>query len=91
MWFIRRVDGDSMSPTLKNNQLIICSHDRDIKSGNVVVAFVKNREVVKRVAKMESGHVFLESDNKAHRHGSRYYAKIIDTKIEGKVIWPRNL
>jgi phage repressor protein C with HTH and peptisase S24 domain len=80
-----------MNPTLKNNQLVLCSHDRDIRPGHVVIAFVKNREVVKRVAKIEGGQVYLESDNLNHRHGGRYYAKIIDTKIEGRVVWPRNL
>jgi phage repressor protein C with HTH and peptisase S24 domain len=91
MFFLRRVTGDSMNPTLENNQLILCSQDRNFKAGQVVVAFVKNKEVVKRIAKIENSYVLLEVDDKKHAHNGKYYAKILDTNIEGIVIWPRNL
>lgn len=91
MIFLRRVSGDSMNPTLKNNQIILCSNDRNFKVGQVVLAHVKNREVVKRIAKIENGQVFLETDSKKHAHNGRYYATVIDTNIVGIVVWPRNL
>lgn len=91
MVFIRRVVGDSMSPTLKNGQIALCHQLGSFESGQVVVAFVDNREVIKRINKIENDKIYLTSDNLQHLHGRQYFAVITDTKIVGTVFWPRNL
>jgi phage repressor protein C with HTH and peptisase S24 domain len=91
MIFFRRVVGNSMKPTLKDGQLVMCHQVRDFKKGQIVVAFVNGREVIKRISKIQSGSVYLKVDSLEHAHKGKYYAKIPDSMIEGVVFWPRNL
>ncbi len=91
MIFLRRVSGNSMSPTLKDGQLVICHQVRNFRPGQVVVAFVKGREVIKRIGKIDRGKIYLTVDDSKHAHNGEYYASITDSKIAGVVMWPRNL
>ena len=90
MIFFRRVVGDSMKPTLHNGQIVVAHHVRSFKPGQVVVAHVGIREVIKRISSVENnGRVYLEGDNKAQSTDSRQYGSVVDTKIAGVVVWPR--
>jgi len=91
MIFVRRVVGDSMLPTLKPGQIIFCHEIRQFREGQVVVAFVGGKEVVKRISSLENGRIFLKGDNEDSSTDSRHYGSVTDTKIEGTVFWPRNL
>lgn len=91
MIFFRRVSGDSMTPTLENGQIVLCHQIRGYKKGQVVVAFVKNKEVIKRILKVDKDKIYLGVDDQKHAHNGKYYAILPDTKIEGIVFWPRNL
>jgi SOS-response transcriptional repressor LexA len=90
MIFVRRVEGNSMTPTLRSGQLVFCHQLRDFKNGQLVIAFVKGREVIKRIAKIEQGRVYLSVDDAKHAHNGTYYAVVPDSKIEGVIFWPRN-
>ncbi|MDO8265683.1 MAG: S26 family signal peptidase [Candidatus Saccharibacteria bacterium] len=89
MWEVRRVVGDSMSPTLTDGQLILLYKTRKFKVGDVVVAFMNHREVVKRIIEMSNGYVFLEGDNKNHSTDSREHGKLIDRHVIGKIVLPK--
>lgn len=91
MIFLRRVTGDSMTPTLQNGKLVICHQIRNFKEGQIVVVFVDGREVIKRIVKLDEGKVYLSVDDTKHAHNGKYYAVVSDNKIEGTVFWPRNL
>lgn len=91
MIFIRRVVGDSMEPTLHEGQVIICHNLRDFRKGQVVVAYMNGRVVVKRITKITNGQIHLEGDNKSHSTDSRTHGRISVDNIEGVVIWPRKL
>ncbi|MFT4532620.1 MAG: phage repressor protein C with HTH and peptisase S24 domain [Candidatus Saccharimonadales bacterium] len=88
MILLRRVTGDSMNPTLKDGQLIVCHRVRKFIVGQVVVAFMNGREVVKRITKVDGGRIFLEGDNKDNSTDSRTHGSVVDSKIEGVVFWP---
>lgn len=87
---LRRVVGKSMEPTLKDGQLILVFKTRNFKIGDVVVAFMNRREVVKRIININEGQVFLEGDNRKESTDSRDLGGIIDTHVIGKVVWPRD-
>ena len=89
MWYLRRVVGDSMKPTYRNGQTIIVSFSRQHKTGDVVVAFMNGREVLKRIKKIKNGEVYLIGDNKAESTDSRKYGWIQDRHVIGRVIWPK--
>jgi phage repressor protein C with HTH and peptisase S24 domain len=86
---LRRVVGDSMKPTYRNGQTVLVSLVRNFKVGDVVVAVNGNREVLKRITKIDYGKVFLEGDNKDNSTDSRDYGWLPETRIQAKVIWPR--
>lgn len=89
MLFLRRVQGDSMKPTLKNGQIVVSLQSRSFRAGQVVVAHVGQREVIKRITKIENGRVFLEGDNTKQSTDSRNYGSVLDTNVSGIVVWPR--
>lgn len=78
-----------MVPTLNEGQLIFAHQIRNFKEGQVVVAYVNGREVIKRISKIDKGNILLEGDNKKHSTDSRTYGPIPDTNIEGVVFWPK--
>ncbi len=89
MIFFRRVVGDSMKPTLRPGQIVWAHEVRQFRAGQVVIAFVDGREVIKRIESIENGQVYLVGDNPEYSTDSREYGSIPDTKIEGVVFWPR--
>jgi nickel-type superoxide dismutase maturation protease len=89
MIFYRRVVGNSMKPTLHDGQIVLAHYARNFKPGQVVVAHVGSREVIKRISRIENGRIFLEGDNKDQSTDSRDYGSVMDTSIAGTIIWPR--
>jgi len=91
MIYFKRVVGQSMHPTLKDGQILFVSHSRAHKPGDVVVAHMKGREVVKRLTKMKNGKVFLEGDNPRNSTDSNTHGWLSDRHVVGRVVFPRNL
>jgi SOS-response transcriptional repressor LexA len=91
MIFLRRVVGESMTPTLIEGRIVVCRRTRKYRVGHLVVAFVDNREVIKRIAKVNQDGIYLEVDDKRHAHAGAYYAVVSPSHITGVVIWPRGL
>jgi nickel-type superoxide dismutase maturation protease len=90
MWYLRRIEGKSMEPSLKEGQIILVSQTRVFSRGDVVVVFVKGREVIKRISDQKEGKVFLEGDNKRASTDSRHYGWVIDRHVIGKVVFPNS-
>ena len=78
-----------MLPTLKAGKVVFLTHSRNFDVGDVVIAFMDGKEVIKRITKKKSGQVFLEGDNKEISVDSNRHGWIVDTKVTGKVVWPR--
>jgi nickel-type superoxide dismutase maturation protease len=89
MIFFRQVKGNSMKPTLRNGQLVFAHEVRKFRVGQVVIAFVHGKEVIKRITKIKNGSVYLQGDNPDESTDSREYGPIPDSKIEGVVFFPR--
>ena len=85
---IRRVHGISMDPSLSDGQIVLFLSSRNFKVGDIVIAFVDGREVVKRITKIKGHKVFLEGDNKTSSTDSRKYGWISDVHISGKIVFP---
>lgn len=80
---IRRVFGRSMFPTLRDGQIVIAWRKK-YTTGDVVIAKVQGREVIKRVVKTEP-QISLMGDNK----NSAKYDDIKESDILGVVLWPK--
>ncbi|HET7630385.1 MAG TPA: S26 family signal peptidase [Candidatus Saccharimonadales bacterium] len=82
---IRRVVGDSMIPALKAGDIII-SLPLKVGAGDIVVARQNNREVIKRVAKIDENGYFLVGDNMTKSTDSRKHGSVKKGDILGRVV-----
>jgi hypothetical protein len=83
---VRRVVGDSMSPTFVADEIVIGLGGRRPKKGNVVVAAVQGREVIKRITAFDSDSFFLSGDNASASTDSRQYGTVKDSDILGVIV-----
>lgn len=86
---IRRVIGSSMLPTLRNGAIILAFKKKHIRVGDVVVARLEGREVVKRVQSILNDEYFLVGDNSAHSSDSRTKGAVQRADILARIVWPR--
>jgi SOS-response transcriptional repressor LexA len=77
-----------MTPTLQDGQLVVCHQIRKFKTGQIVIAYVKSKEVIKRIVKIDKDRIYLGVDDSSHAHNGKYYAVVSDVDVQGIVIWP---
>lgn len=83
MLFFRRISGASMMPRLHPGDIVFGTTRRIIRKGDIVVALVDGREVIKRVANISGSNVSLMGDNAAHSTDSRDYGAVSKSAIMG--------
>jgi len=83
-----RVQGKSMLPTLKPGQLVFAIHKAP-KEGDLVIAMLLGREVIKRVKSISKDGYYLVGDNPDTSSDSRDYGAIKTEAIMAVVVWPR--
>lgn len=86
MIFIRRVSGKSMLPALKEGAYVVCRTKKLYRAGDVVVANINDREVVKRIAKIKNDTYYLLGDNASLSTDSREYGFLAKEAIIGGIM-----
>ena len=84
------VSGNSMLPTLKPGQDVLCFNWWrlvGIKVGDIVVIKVNGKEMVKRIQNVYDLEVFVEGDNKKDSTDSRSFGPVKKDQIIGKIIF----
>lgn len=87
--YIRRVFGDSMSPTLLSGQIVIAVGFVNLRVGDVVIADIEGREVIKRIDSIDDQGIRLIGDNRLASTDSRDYGPVDRTVICSRVIYAR--
>lgn len=85
---LRRVVGNSMSPTLTHGQLILASGLIKPKLNSLVLVSHSGLEKVKRLKKMDKNRVYILGDNPAASSDSKDFGWIPASSIIASVIWP---
>lgn len=81
------VHGSSMYPTLKEGKHIFSFNwFLKLKKGDIVVALVDDRAIIKRISEVKEGKYFLVGDNKSQSTDSRKFGPVSLGQIIGKVI-----
>lgn len=78
-----------MAPTLQSGQLIIALRTKRYARGDVVVAAVQGRAVVKRIRRIDQAGLWLEGDNAAHSTDSRHYGVVQPRDVVARVLFVR--
>jgi phage repressor protein C with HTH and peptisase S24 domain len=82
------IHGNSMFPTLKPGQHVFTVNwFFQIKVGDLVVARVDGKDIIKRVGQLKAGKVFLVGDNKAASTDSREFGWIDVIQVVRKVFF----
>ena len=88
--FLRRVVGTSMAPMLKPGQLILATPlRRRLRVGQVVVLRKNNRELIKRIERIEHDKVFVIGDNPDASTDSRQFGWLEMSTVVARVIRPK--
>lgn len=87
---IFNIKGDSMNPTLKNDNKVLTKKQKKYNVGDVVVFAppFNSKYAVKRISAIKNNKYFMLSDNKRLKNtcDSRNYGYIEYDKIIGKVV-----
>lgn len=86
---VRRVVGDSMYPTLENDQLIVLRLGAPLRIGDIVVFDYRGREKIKRIHGIEGGFLYVLGDNPRFSMDSRHFGYIPHQAVLGRVVYPR--
>ena len=86
---IFEVEGDSMSPTLENGDLVLVNFQTEFKVGDIILAnhpFDKGEKLIKRIWKISpEGKYFLVGNNLAKSTDSRHFGELSAKDILGKI------
>jgi len=66
---VLRVTGSSMTPTLINDELVICSKRSNFKSGDVVAFYFNNKILLKRVIGTAGDVIDIKDDGTVYLNG----------------------
>lgn len=87
--FLRRVVGTSMAPMLSPGQLIVAtSLFKRLRPGQVVVLRKNNKELIKRIERVEYDKVFVIGDNPGSSTDSRQFGWLDQSTVVARVIRP---
>lgn len=86
MLMIRRIVGQSMQPALPPGAIVLGLRWLRPRPGNIVVARVGDREIIKRVVEMGERGVYVLGDNAAHSTDSRSFGWLPSASIKSVII-----
>lgn len=79
-----------MEPTLKEGRIIFASPLLEPRRGDVVIARVEDREIIKRIEKIQPDGYELIGDAPSHSRDSRRFGLVGKSSILGRVIGVKN-
>jgi signal peptidase I len=77
---VLRVTGTSMTPTLENNQLVVCHRNGDFKRGDVVAFYYNNKILLKRVIGVSGDYIDISEDGTVYVNGEAIDEPYTDDK-----------
>ena len=80
---ILRVTGSSMTPTLQNDELVVCSKRSNFKSGDVVAFYYNNKILLKRVIGTAGDVVDIKEDGTVYVNGEALDEPYVNEKALG--------
>ncbi|MBC7546811.1 S24/S26 family peptidase [Candidatus Saccharibacteria bacterium] len=90
IFIVRRVVGRSMYPKLSPGQILLASPlFKRLRPGQVVIVNHHGKEKVKRIERIEKGHIFVVGDNLLASTDSRHFGWLRQADVVARVYWPK--
>lgn len=80
---VLRVTGESMTPTLTNDELVVCHRQGDLKRGEIVAFYHNNKILLKRVIGVAGDLVDVKNDGTVFVNGNKLDEPYIDSPSLG--------
>lgn len=80
---ILRVTGSSMTPTLQNDELVVCSKRSNFKSGDIVAFYYNNKILLKRVIGIAGDVIDIKEDGTVYVNGEELDEPYVNEKALG--------
>lgn len=80
---ILRVTGSSMTPTLQNDELVVCSKRSNFKSGDIVAFYYNNKILLKRVIGTAGDVIDIKEDGTVYVNGEELDEPYVNEKALG--------
>ncbi|MDE6019634.1 MAG: signal peptidase I [Ruminococcus sp.] len=81
---VLRVTGTSMTPTLQNDELVICKKWGDFKKGDVIAFYYNNKVLLKRVIGVSGDMIDISEDGTVYVNGEAIYEPYLNEKAFGE-------
>lgn len=81
---VLRVTGSSMTPTMQNDELIICSKRSNFKSGDIVAFYYNNKILLKRVIGTAGDVIDIREDGTVFVNGQALDEPYVNEKAFGE-------
>jgi nickel-type superoxide dismutase maturation protease len=78
-----------MAPTFRPGQVVVVRQTRKVAVGDIVMFRHDDMEKIKRVARVETGRLYLLGDNPRASTDSRNFGWVGIEDLIGKIVWPR--
>lgn len=81
---VLRVTGTSMTPTMQNDELVICRKRSDFKSGDIIAFYYNNKILLKRVIGVSGDWINIEPDGTVYVNGEALDEPYVQEKALGE-------
>lgn len=81
---VLRVTGESMTPTLYNDELVICNKRSNYKQGDMIAFYFNNKILLKRVIGLPGDWIDIKEDGTVYVNGEELNEPYIDEKALGE-------
>lgn len=87
---VLRVTGSSMTPTMQNDELVICSKRSDFKTGDIIAFYYNNKILLKRVIGVSGDWIDIKADGTVYVNGEMLDEPYIEDKALGEcdIVFP---
>lgn len=81
---VLRVTGSSMTPTLQNDQMVICNKNANFESGDIIAFYYNNKILLKRVIATSGQWVNMDPDGTVYVNDEALDEPYVSTKAFGE-------